>query len=77
MTSDATRAAGWSTWSIATQELADRAWVWITGGAIILLGAGILLVALAAVGVETMRRVIRSDVAATGPRERERSTTGA
>ena len=38
LTNDATRPAGWSTWSIATQELADRAWVWITGGAIILAG---------------------------------------
>ena len=114
LTSDATRTAGWSTWSIVTQELADRAWVWITGGAIILvgtwlvgpsnaarraraavapvaespwwtygilagallvlatfvplfgrsLGTSILLVVLAAIGVETIRRVIRSDVAA-------------
>ena len=114
LTSDATRTAGWSTWSIVTQELADRAWVWITGGAILLVGTwlvgpsnaarraraavapvaespwwtygilagallvlatfvplfgrslvtSILLVVLAAIGVETIRRVIRSDVAA-------------
>jgi hypothetical protein len=113
LTSDATRPAGWSTWSIATQELADRAWVWITGGAIILAGvwlvgpsnaarraraavapvaenpwwtygivaaallvlatfvplfgrstgASLVLVILAVVGVETVRRVIRSEVA--------------
>jgi hypothetical protein len=122
LTSDATRQAGWSTWSIVTQELADRAWVWITSGAIILvgtwlvgpsnaarraraavapvaenpwwtygilagallvlatfvplfgrsIGASILLVVLAAVGVETVRRIIRSEVGdsptrATGP----------
>ena len=113
LTSDATRTAGWSTWSIVTQELADRAWVWITGGAIILVGTWLMdpecspartcgrragrrepvvdvrhpgrrlarprdvrsalrplardqhsLVVLAAIGVETIRRVIRSDVAA-------------
>ena len=95
-----------------TQELADRAWVWITGGAIILvgtwlvgpsnaarraraavapvaesaswtygilagallvlatfvplfgrsLGTSILLIVLAALGVEAVRRIIRSDV---------------
>ena len=38
LTSDATRPAGWSAWSITTQELADRAWVSITGGAIVLAG---------------------------------------
>ena len=113
LTSDATRPAGWDAWSIATQELADRAWVWITGGALVLAGtwlvgpsdvarraraalapvakslwwtygivvgavlvlatfvplfgrstwASLVLAALLVVGVETVRRMIRSDVA--------------
>jgi hypothetical protein len=38
LTSDATQPAGSNTWNILTQALADRAWVWITLGVIVLIG---------------------------------------
>ena len=38
LTSDATEPAGSNAWNILTQALADRAWVWITLGAIVLVG---------------------------------------
>lgn len=38
LTSDATQPAGSNAWNILTQALADRAWVWITLGVIVLVG---------------------------------------
>ncbi len=38
LTSDATEPAGSNAWSILTQALADRAWVWIALGVIVLVG---------------------------------------
>jgi hypothetical protein len=38
LTSDATEQAGSSTWDIVTQALADRAWVWIAVGLLMLAG---------------------------------------
>ncbi len=38
LTSDATQPAGSNAWNILTQALADRAWVWIALGVIVLVG---------------------------------------
>jgi hypothetical protein len=38
LTSDATQPAGWNAWRILTQALADRAWVWIALGVLVLVG---------------------------------------
>ncbi len=38
LTTDATQPAGLSAWRIVTQALADRAWVWIAVGILLLLG---------------------------------------
>ncbi len=38
LTSDATQPAGSNTWNILTQALADRAWVWIAVGVLVLIG---------------------------------------
>jgi hypothetical protein len=38
LTSDATQPAGSNAWNILTQALADRAWVWIALGALVLVG---------------------------------------
>ena len=38
LTSDATQPAGSNTWNILTQALADRAWVWIALGVLVLVG---------------------------------------
>ena len=38
LTSDATQPAGSNAWNILTQALADRAWVWIAVGVLVLIG---------------------------------------
>ena len=42
LTSDATQPAGSNAWSILTQALADRAWVWIALGVIVLVGTWLI-----------------------------------
>jgi hypothetical protein len=62
LTSDATEPAGSSTWRIVTQALADRAWVWIAVGVLVLAGTWLVGPARAAARARVAARPIAESI---------------
>ena len=62
LTSDATQPAGWNAWRILTQALADRAWVWIALGMLVLVGTWLVGPARAAGRVRVAARPVAASL---------------
>lgn len=62
LTSDATQPAGLNAWRIVTQALADRAWVWIAVGVLILVGTWLVGPARTAARARVAARPVAASV---------------